>query len=56
MEKLPKSLRKELRALAGQPDSAVDYSDIPETKREEWIGAARGKFFKPGKVRKPRRG
>jgi hypothetical protein len=55
MKKLPKSLRKE-QALASQPDSTVNYSDIPESKREDWVCAVRGKFFKPQKGRKPRQG
>jgi hypothetical protein len=56
MKKLPKSIRKQLMALASQPDSTINYSDIPESKREDWAGAARGKFFRPPKVRKPRHG
>jgi hypothetical protein len=54
MKKLPKSRRKELHALASQPDSTIDYSDIPESKREDWVSAVRGKFLKPKKVRKSR--
>jgi hypothetical protein len=56
MKKQPKSVRKELQALATRPDSSIDYSGIPETKRADWANAVRGKFFKPLKVRKPRRG
>jgi hypothetical protein len=56
MKKLPKSLRKELQTLASQPDSTIDYSDIPESKPADWASAVRGKFFKPQKKRKPRRG
>jgi hypothetical protein len=56
MKKQPKSISKELRALASQPDSTIDFSDIPETKREDWANAVRGKFLKPKKARKTRRG
>jgi hypothetical protein len=54
MKMLPKSIRKELLALAKRPDSSIDYSDIPETKRSDWAGAVRGKFFQPLKRRKAR--
>jgi hypothetical protein len=56
MKKTPKSIHKELKALANRPESAIDYSDIPATTRADWAGAVRGKFFKPHKARKPRRG
>jgi hypothetical protein len=56
MKKLPKSLRKELQTLGSQPDSTIDYSDMPESKREDWVSAVRGKFFNPRKAKKPRRG
>jgi hypothetical protein len=56
VKKLPKSVRKELKALASLPDSFMDFSDILESKREDWVGAVRGKFFKPRQVRKSRRG
>jgi hypothetical protein len=54
MKMLPKSIRKELLALAKRPDSSIDYSDIPETQRSDWAGAVRGKFFQPLKRRKAR--
>lgn len=53
MKKLSNRIRKELKALASQPDSNLDYSDIPAIRREEWACAVRGKFFKPQKTRKP---
>jgi uncharacterized protein (DUF4415 family) len=47
MKKVPKAIRKELRALAKQPESEIDYSDIPATTSKEWAGAVRGKFYRP---------
>jgi uncharacterized protein (DUF4415 family) len=49
MKKVPKSIRKELMALANRPDSDIDYSDIPASTREDWAGAVRGKFYRPVK-------
>jgi hypothetical protein len=45
MKKVPKSIQKELMALANRPDTDIDFSDIPESKRIDWVGAVRGKFF-----------
>jgi uncharacterized protein (DUF4415 family) len=47
MKKVPESMRKELEALAAMPDSEIDFSDIPETTKEDWRGAVRGKFYRP---------
>jgi uncharacterized protein (DUF4415 family) len=47
MKKVPKSIRKELMALANRPESEIDYSDIPETTPKDWAGAVRGKFYRP---------
>ena len=47
MKKVPKSIRKELMALANRPDSDIDYSDIPATTRKDWASAVRGKFYRP---------
>jgi uncharacterized protein (DUF4415 family) len=47
MRKVPKSIRKELMALANRPDSEIDYSDIPANTRKDWTGAVRGKFYRP---------
>jgi uncharacterized protein (DUF4415 family) len=47
MKKVPKAIRKELRALAKRPESEIDYSDIPATTSKEWAGAVRGKFYRP---------
>ena len=44
---IPESVRKELAALAEKSDEDIDYSDIPETKDEDWVGAVRGKFYRP---------
>lgn len=37
----------EIEALAAMPDSEIDYSDIPQSKPEEWKDAAIGKFYRP---------
>ncbi len=47
MNKLPDSVRAELAALAAQPESAIDVSDIPETTAQDWQDAVRGKFYRP---------
>ncbi len=44
---IPESVRQELAALAGISDEDIDFSDIPETKDEDWVGAVRGKFYRP---------
>ena len=47
MKKVPKSIRKELMAIAKRQDSEIDYSDIPATDRKDWAAAVRGKFYRP---------
>ena len=47
MNKVPKSIRKELAALAAQPESEIDFSDLPATTEQDWHGAVRGKFYRP---------
>ena len=42
--------RAQLRALAGQPDSGIDYSDIPPLTDEFWARAKPNPFFKPTKT------
>lgn len=37
----------ELKALQAMPDSAIDYSDAPSAKPEEWRDAVVGKFYRP---------
>jgi uncharacterized protein (DUF4415 family) len=49
MKRTSKSVRKELEVLARQPDNTIDFSDIPATTRKDWIGAVRGKFYRPVK-------
>ena len=45
---LPESVQAELAALAEKSDEDIDFSDIPATTHEDWIGAVRGKFYRPG--------
>jgi uncharacterized protein (DUF4415 family) len=47
MSKIPKSIRKELAALAAKPETKIDLSDIPATGERDWRGAERGKFYRP---------
>ena len=49
MNKVPESIRKELAALATQPDRTIDFSDIPATTADDWQAAVRGKFYRPVK-------
>ena len=44
---LSEALLKELAALAEKSDEDIDFSDIPETKDEDWVNAVRGKFYRP---------
>ncbi|MEO6024851.1 MAG: BrnA antitoxin family protein [Burkholderiales bacterium] len=47
MNKVPKSVRKELAALAAKPEREIDFSDLPATSKQDWQGAVRGKFYRP---------
>jgi len=47
MNKVPESIRKELLALAAKPEREIDFSDQPATSEQDWLGAARGKFYRP---------
>jgi len=47
MQTIPDSLCEELAALAGKSDEDIDYSDIPATNDEDWVGAVRGRFYRP---------
>lgn len=38
-----------LRTLGSQPDSAIDFSDIPQLTDEQWKRAERGQFYRPVK-------
>ncbi len=40
----------DLAALAGQPDSEIDYSDIPRLTEAFWTGTKRGHFYRPSKT------
>jgi uncharacterized protein (DUF4415 family) len=42
--------RMRLTALAAQPDSTIDLSDIPELTEEDWKNAVRGKHYRPVKA------
>jgi len=42
--------KAQLAALAAQPDSTIDYSDIPPLTEEFWKNAVRGRFYKPVKT------
>ena len=41
--------RAQLKALAGRPDSEIDFSDIPELTDEQLKNAVRGRFYRPVK-------
>lgn len=45
--KLTAKQAAELKALQAMPDSAIDYTDAPATKPEEWRDAVVGKFYRP---------
>lgn len=47
---LSKEREVELNALAGKPDSDIDYGDIPASGDEHWSEAERGKFYRPLKT------
>jgi uncharacterized protein (DUF4415 family) len=40
----------ELKALAAQPDSTIDFSDIPPLGDDFWQNAVRNPFYKPVKT------
>jgi hypothetical protein len=44
--------KREIRALEDMPDSAIDFSDIPEI-RELPAGAVRGMFYRGNMIRLP---
>ena len=49
MKKISKSMQQELTALASMPDSEIDFTDIPPTQENDWLGAERAKFYRPVK-------
>ena len=46
---MPPARRRKLARLAAQPDSAIDYSDIPPLKASFWKNAVRNPFYRPVK-------
>lgn len=49
LPRLTEERRASLRALAAQPDSEIDLSDIPELTDEQWKMGIRGRFYRPVK-------
>lgn len=47
MSDIPDALRKELAALCAKPESEIDDSDIPATRKVDWQDAERGRFYRP---------
>lgn len=47
MNKIPKSMQKELAALAARSEEKIDFSDIPATTAADWSGAVRSRFYRP---------
>jgi hypothetical protein len=43
----PDPVGKELAALAAMPESAIDFSDMPALRADEWKGAVLGRFHRP---------
>ncbi len=46
---LTEKQQAELKSLAEQPDSQIDYSDISEPTQALWENAVRGQFYRPVK-------
>jgi uncharacterized protein (DUF4415 family) len=49
MKDVPESVRRELSALSARPEKDIDFSDLPPTAPEDWVGAVQGKFYRPVK-------
>ena len=47
MNKVPKSIRKELATLAAKSKNEIDFYDLPLTTEKDWQEAVRGKFCRP---------
>lgn len=47
LPKLTEDRRKELAKLDALPVDQIDTSDIPELTDEQWVGANRGRFYRP---------
>jgi uncharacterized protein (DUF4415 family) len=43
---LTEEQRARIDALVDVPDDQIDFSDIPATTAEDWVGAERGKFYR----------
>ncbi len=41
--------KRDLKKLARRPDSAIDFSDIPELTEKFWRNAVRNPFYRPVK-------
>ena len=44
---LTEAQKAEIETLAAMPDDQIDTSDIPELTDEQWVGANRGRFYRP---------
>lgn len=33
--------------MAAQPESEIDFSDLPPLQAQDWVGVERGKFYRP---------
>ena len=40
---------QELSALKAMPETEINFTDIPSTQEQDWLGAERGKFYRPVK-------
>ena len=49
MKKMSKSMLQELSALKAMPETEINFTDIPSTQEQDWLGAERGKFYRPVK-------
>ena len=47
---LTEQQKAELQALAAQPDSTIDYSDVPPLNDDFWKNAVRNPFYRPNKT------
>ncbi len=50
MPPLTDEQKAEIAALAAQPDTAIDTSDLPVMPEGFWKNAVRGRFYKPTKT------
>jgi hypothetical protein len=47
MSEIPDAIRKELAALAAQPEGKIDFSNLPATAIKDWRNAEHGRFYRP---------